>query len=322
MISVDLITANLLSPAVICFAVGAFAAIVRSDLRVPSQVYETISMYLLFAIGLKGGIALDQTEIGSFIPPLFMTLALGIFTPVVAYAVARYMGRLSNADAGAMAAHFGSVSAVTFMAALNFALLKEIEYEGFLTALLIILEIPGIIIALIITRLLSEDKDISLGNVVREAITSKSVILMGGGLLVGLLTDEKGIEAVTNVFITPFNGVLAFFLLEMGIVAANKMRESKTSLPFMLLFGTVMPIIFGGIGLLGGHLAGLSIGGAAIFATMVASASYIAAPVAVKMALPEANEGLYLTTAISITLPFNLLIGIPLYFALSNFVTF
>jgi hypothetical protein len=212
---------------------------------------------------------------------------------------------------------FGSVSAVTFMASVNFADQSGIAHEGFLTALLVLLEIPGIVVALMIAGCLHTTKKIHLGKVMHEAITGKSVILLTGGLLVGLLADRGGVASISNVFITPFQGVLAFFLLEMGVVAASRLKDAKSSLGFMLIYGTAVPVLFGCLGVLAGHLAGLSHGGIAILATMAASASYIAAPAAVKMALPDANPSLYLTTSISITLPFNIAIGIPLYFALA-----
>jgi uncharacterized protein len=320
MINSDLILSNLTSPAVICFVVGAFAALVKSDLRVPPQVHETISMYLLFAIGLKGGIALSATNPDEILRPMMATLFLGFITPIIAYALARRFGKLDVINAAALAAHFGSVSAVTFMASLNFVEQSGTNYEGFLTALLVVMEITGIVIALAIAGKLSSGKKVNLGHVVQEALTGKSVILLAGGLIVGLLGDRAGVNAITGVFITPFQGVLVFFLLEMGVVAASRLKDVKTALPFMLLFGTAVPLMFGTIGAFAGMWAGMSHGGIAILATMAASASYIAAPAAVKMALPDANPGLYLTTAISITLPFNIIIGIPLYFALADWL--
>ncbi|MFO0389436.1 MAG: sodium-dependent bicarbonate transport family permease [Alphaproteobacteria bacterium] len=320
MIDPALITTNLTSPAVLCFVIGAFAALVKSDLRVPPQVHETISMYLLFAIGLKGGIALSTTSIDAVLYPIVATLALGMITPIIAYILARKFGKLDVINAAALAAHFGSVSAVTFMASLNFAEQSGIGYEGFLTALLVVMEIPGIVIALALAGMLSSGEKVHLGHVVQEALTGKSVILLAGGLIVGLLGDRAGVNAITTVFITPFQGVLVFFLLEMGVVAASRLKEVKLSLPFMLMFGTAVPMLFGMLGAVAGMLAGLSQGGTAILATMAASASYIAAPAAVKMALPDANPGLYLTTAISITLPFNIIIGIPLYFTLAKWL--
>jgi uncharacterized protein len=313
-----LILANLTSPAVLCFVIGAFAALAKSDLRVPPQVHETISMYLLFAIGLKGGIALSATSMDVIFRPVVATLALGVITPVMAYILARKFGKLDVTNAAALAAHFGSVSAVTFMASLNFATQSGISYEAYLTALLVVLEIPGIVLALAIAGLFASNKKINLTRVVHEALTGKSVILLAGGLLVGLVGDRAGVNGITSVFITPFQGVLVFFLLEMGVVAASRLKEVKASLPFMLIFGTVVPLVFGAFGIVAGMWAGLSHGGTAILATMAASASYIAAPAAVKMALPDANPSLYLTTSISITLPFNIIIGIPLYFALAE----
>ena len=313
-----LIVSNLTSPAVLCFLIGAFAAWVKSDLRIPAQVHETLSMYLLFAIGLKGGIALSQTDATTILYPALVTLALGVITPIMAYALAHKIGKLDTLNAAALAAHYGSVSAVTFMAAIYFADQSGIAHEGFLTALLVVLEIPGIVVALMIAGYLNTTRKINVGDVVHEAVTGKSVILLTGGLLVGLLADRSGLESITNVFVTPFQGVLAFFLLEMGVVAASRLKEAKSSIGFLLVYGTAVPVLFGCLGVVAGHMVGLSHGGVAILATMAASASYIAAPAAVKMALPDANPGLYLTASISITLPFNIAIGIPLYFALAG----
>lgn len=277
-------------------------------------------MYLLFAIGFKGGISLSATSVDEVLRPIVATLALGIFTPVTAYIIARKFGKLDVVNAAAMAAHFGSVSAVTFMASHNFADQSGIPHEGFLTALLVVLEIPGIVVALAIAGLFATGKQIKLGQVIHEALTGKSVILLAGGLLVGLMGDRAGVNAITIVFIKPFQGVLVFFLLEMGVVAASKLKEVKRSLPFMLVFGTCVPLLFGMIGACAGMWAGLSQGGTGILATMAASASYIAAPAAVKMALPDANPSLYLTTSISITLPFNIIIGIPTYFGFASWL--
>lgn len=318
MFDAHLIISNLTSPAVLCFVIGAFAAMVRSDLRVPPQVHETISMYLLFAIGLKGGIALSETSFDIILNPIIATLALGIITPITAYIIARKFGKLDVINAAALAAHFGSVSAVTFMAALNFAQQSGVEYEAFITALLVVLEIPGIVIAISLAGLFASGRQIKISHVISESFTGKSIILLMGGLLVGMLGDRAGVSNITGVFITPFQGILTFFLLEMGFVAASRLKEVKASIFFMLGFGIVVPLMFSVLGTLAGQWAGLSMGGTAILATMAASASYIAAPAAVKMALPDANPGLYLTTSISITLPFNIIVGIPLYFAMAE----
>lgn len=318
--SSELIIANLTNPAVLCFLIGAVAAYLKSNLRVPPQVFETISMYLLFSIGLKGGIALDKTSIDVIIYPTLATLSMGVITPILAYAIAKKLGKLTVVDAAAVAAHYGSVSAVTFMAALSFADSAGISHEGYLTALLVLLEIPGIVIALSLAKMADKKSTMTLDKVVIEALTGKSVILLVGGLLVGMFADPAGVEKISIVFIGPFQGVLAFFLLELGVVAALRLKEVRQSLPFMLGYGIAVPLMFSVLAMFAGHFAGLDQGSLAVFITMVASASYIAAPAAVRMALPEANPAIYLTTSISITLPFNITVGIPLYFAMAKWM--
>jgi hypothetical protein len=253
--------------------------------------------------------------------PFFATLLLGILTPLIAYFLASKIGKLDSINACALAAHFGSVSAVTFMAAINFADSSSIPYERFVTALLVVLEIPGIVVALTLAGLINQSRQIHILEVITEAVTGKSVILLTGGLFVGLFAERTGVEAISSVFVTPFHGVLSFFLLEMGVVAASRLKDVKSSLKFMLTYGTVVPLLFAVLGIIAGKLAGLSIGGTAILATMAASASYIAAPAAVRMAIPDANPAIYLTTSISITLPFNIAIGIPLYFMIVKMVS-
>ncbi len=320
--NMDLIVSNLMSPAVICFAIGAFASLIKSDLRVPGQVHEGISMYLLFAIGLKGGLALSQTAFLVVFYPILATLALGVATPVISYFLAYKIGKMDRLNSAALAAHFGSVSAVTFMAALNFAQNASIVHEGFMTALVVVLEIPGIIVAIALAGLFAKNEKVNFKKVIHDAMTGKSVILLAGGAIVGLFADKSSLASISNVFISPFQGMLVFFLLEMGVVAASKLKEIKSLWLFMLIFGTVTPLLFACLGIFAGSLAGLSYGGAAILGVMAASASYIAAPAAVKMALPNANPAIYLTLSISITLPFNISIGIPLYFSMAKMFAF
>jgi uncharacterized protein len=318
--NLDLIFSNLLSPPVLCFLIGAFAALVRSDLRVPSQMFEAIGMYLLFAIGLKGGLALATDPAGvEIIRPIAATLLLGLSTPIIAFTVARYLGRQTIIDAAAIAAHYGSVSAVTFIAALNFAQYMNLPYNGMMTALLVMLEIPGIVVALLLARLLSRDTNAHMGEIIREALTGKSIILLLGGMIVGLMASNSAIPNLETVFKAPFQGILTFFMLELGYVAFQRLREgTRSQILFMVLFGILMPPVLAILGLGAGILAGLTGASLAIFMTMAASASYIAAPAAVKMSLPSANPGLYLTMAISITLPFNIVVGIPAYFWLAQ----
>jgi uncharacterized protein len=245
-----------------------------------------------------------------------------VVTPLVTYFLAKRIFKFSVIDSSALAAHFGSVSAVTFMAALNFAYITGVSYEEFMTALLVVLEIPGIIIALILAAKFNNTKNgkkINLRHAVIEAFTSKSIILLAGGLAIGAFADRVGVEKISGVFISPFQGILVFFMLELGFVAASRFREVKSEINKLLVLGTILPVVYGLFGIFIGINFGLSAGGTAILATMAASASYIAAPAAVKIALPEANPAIYLTTAISITLPFNIAFGIPMYFAISNY---
>lgn len=320
--SPDLILGNLLSPAVLCFLIGAFAALVHSDLRVPAQMFEAIGMYLLFAIGLKGGMSLAADGIdASVVLPVMATLVLGVVTCVLAFVVARWLGRVSIVDAAAIAAHYGSVSAVTFIAATNFANYLGQDYSGVMTALLVMLEIPGILVALILARFLTREKGVHVGHIIQEALTGKSIILLLGGMVVGYVTMPNALPALEAVFTIPFQGVLTFFMLELGYVAFTRLREADWSqIRFMALYGTLMPPVLAGVGLFLGLGAGLTGASLAIFVTMAASASYIAAPAVVKMSLPQANPGLYLTMAISITLPFNIVVGIPVYFWLAEHV--
>lgn len=311
---------NLTSPAVLAFFLGILACLVKSDLRVPQQVYDVISQYLLFSIGLKGGFALEQSGIGDVLLPAGATLILGASTPFIAFWVARVIGRQSRINAAALAAHYGSVSAVTFMAAISFVHVQygEGSYESYMTALLALLEIPAILIGLVIAsraRTASgAQASAPFSHVLAEVFTGKTMILLIGGMVIGYVSGAPGKALVEPVFFIPFQGVLVFFMLEMGIVAAERLREIKRrDAVFLLAFGTLIPLLFAVFGAVLGIWAGLSVPGTLIFTVMAASASYIAAPAAVRMSLPEANPAIYLSSALGVTLPFNLLVGIPLY---------
>jgi hypothetical protein len=311
MTSLSLVAANLLSPMVLAFVLGFIAAVVKSDLRLPDGLYQSLSMYLLFAIGLKGGVELSRAPISELWAPVLATLALSVVTPAIAYSVARRAGRLTPVDSAAMAAHYGSVSAVTFIASLSFAQLNGLKPEGFMPALVAVLEVPAILIALGIV--LKQEPGKSLGPLVRELLTGRTIILLAGGLLIGAISGPAGVEPIKPLFVDLFKGALTFFLLEMGLVAGGTVPDLKQHALFLLSFGTLVPLVNGALGAIFGIVAGLGIGGAGVLAAMAASASYIAAPAAVRMMLPQARPSLYLTGAIGVTFPFNLVIGIPLY---------
>jgi hypothetical protein len=312
---------NLLSPIPLAFALGVIARLLKSELSLPKDLYASLSIYLLFALGLKGGVELSHASFDTVLLPVGATLLLGTITPLITYATMRYAGRFGAIDSAAMAAHYGSVSAVTFIAAQEFVQRVGTPAEGFMPTLLTLLESPGIHIALVIgaverAKLRQAGGTVTsagIGAVLHEVLTGRTMILLVGGLLVGLLMGRSGWTAVSPFFDSGFKGALMLFLLEMGIVAGARLGDLQKVGPFLLAFGILMPILNGTIGALTGTWAGLSVGGATVLATMAASASYIAAPPAVRLTLPEANPTYTLTAALAITFPFNILAGIPLY---------
>jgi hypothetical protein len=309
----ELVQTNLLSPVVLAFVLGAVAVWARSDLRFPDGMYTGLSIYLMLAIGLKGGAALAATTPGEIWLPAVAVLGLGCAIPLWAYAVARRFGGLGVPDSAALAAHYGSVSVVTFVAALAFLDAAGARYEGFLPALVALMEVPAIAVAIAIAR--AAGRSGGWGPVMHEVLAGRSILLLAGGLAIGAASGPAGLERVAPVFVHPFQGVLVLFLLEMGMVAARRLRELRTAGVFLVVFGIGMPVLHGMLGAWVGTLAGLSLGGSTVMGVLAASASYIAAPAAVRVALPEANPGLYLTASLGITFPFNLAVGIPLCYA-------
>ncbi len=307
----ELITLNLGSPAVLAFVLGVFAAVIKSDLRFPEQVTSFLSSYLLFAIGLKGGMRLREADIADLIAPAGVTVLLGVLTPVVAFVVGRRWLRLDHANAASIAAHYGSVSAVTFTAAETFTRSADTLREGFMPALVAVLEIPGIVIALVLAARALGGR--SLRTAVHEVVTGKSVVLLIGGLVIGAVSPAKSVVKVEPFFVDLFMGFLCFFLLDLGTLAGQRMSEIRKSGTRLIVAAIGMPLVFGAVGVLAGTAAGLSVGGATVLGTMAASASYIAAPAAVRVGLPEADVGYALGAALGVTFPFNLVIGIPIY---------
>lgn len=316
MSSLELALSNLTHPAILAFVLGIIAALVRSDLHIPAGAAKLLSSYLLLAIGLKGGAALTEASPSELAGPVGATLVLGVVTPVVAYLVLKRWGRFSVVDAAGIAAHYGSVSAVTFAAALTFATAAGATAEQFLPALVALLEIPGILIALAIAHRTRTGG--GLRKAVTEVLAGSSMLLLIGGIAIGAVSGPAGRELVAPVFTAPFAGVLVLFLLHLGITAGHRLRDVRASGPFLIGFAIVMPLAGGAVGAAAGTLAGLSPAGAAVFGAMAASASYIAAPAAVEVSLPEANLAPALTASLGITFPFNLALGIPLYFALAT----
>lgn len=313
----EALQANLLSPMVLAFALGVVATLVRSDLKVPDALYDGLAIYLLLAIGLKGGVALSEARLRDVALPALATLALGVAIPVWCVAILRRLGGLDRVNAAAIAAHYGSVSAVTFIACLAFLQQIGQPYEGFLPALVAVLEVPGIVVALLLAR---RGTGSHWGETLRELVTGKSVILLTGGLAIGWVTGRPGFSHVAPLFEGLFKGALVFFLLELGLVAARRFRDLRRAGPFLIGFGLAMPVFHMALGVGLGTLAGLSVGGSTVLGILAGSASYIAAPAAVRIALPEANPSLYLTASLAVTFPFNLAVGIPLAHAFARLV--
>lgn len=318
------LSANLLSPAVLFFALGLTATLVKSDLKFPEALYVTLTIYLLTAIGFKGGVAINQAGLGVVILPALAAMILGILIPLWTYPLLRYVGKLRPVDAAAVCAHYGSVSAVTFIAATNYLKAINEPYETYATAFLAVMESPAIIVGVLLGKMsLGKDNSLFSGSfkdLLREAMFGRSVFLLVGALLVGALCGKPGMDKVEPFFVTPFQGVLALFLLEMGMVAGQRLGGLKKVGPFLIAFGIVMPLIHGFLGVWLGKYAGLSLGGTTLMGVLAASASYIAAPAAMRLSLPDANPALYLTPSLAITFPFNITIGVPVYYAMAKYV--
>lgn len=361
----DLVASNLISPLPLAFALGVLARVIRSDLSIPREIYSALGIYLLLSLGLHGGAELARTPLHTIAGPAAGVILLGLLTPVIAYTMLRSAGKFSVSDSAGIAAHYGSVSAVTFIAAGQFLAKVGTPVEPFMPTLLTLLEVPGIAVALMLGALglarerapavavmaygqggaavggfpgglagapgpLISGDEIARGaervhwrETLREVLTGRTMVLLVGGLAIGALISPASWESLTPVFDTKsaiFKGALLLFLLEMGLVAGERLGDLRKVGLFLLAFGIFVPLLHGALGVLIGSIAGLSAGGASLVGVMAASASYIAAPPAVRLSLPDANPTYSLTLALGITFPFNLLVGIPLFHEMARIV--
>ncbi|ANQ84648.1 sodium-dependent bicarbonate transport family permease [Azoarcus olearius] len=302
------------------FLLGFVARLARSDLKLPGQLYEALSIYLLLAIGLKGGMELAKQDPLQVLPQALAVLALGAAIPLVAFPILRRLGRFDRYNAAAIAGHYGSVSVVTFAVGVDYLTARSIPYEAYLPLFLVLLEMPGIVVGILLARLGGEGGKVRWGPLLHEIFLGKSMVLLAGGLIIGWVAGPKGLVPLEPFFFTLFKGVLCLFLLEMGLVAAGQAGALRTSGAFLVGFALAMPVIGATLGSVLGVAIGLSLGGTLLLATLAASASYIAAPAAMRIAVPEANPGLSITAALVITFPFNILLGIPLYERIAGFI--
>lgn len=311
---------NLIDPVILFFAVGLFAGIIKAELKIPEAIYEILSIYLLLSIGLKGGVQLSTTDLNSILKPIGGTLLVGILVPVIAFMILRKIGKLDRFNSAAIAAHYGSVSAVTFAVVITFLEKFNVPYENYSTVLLVLLEIPAIGIGILLARIGSGKQLLFKTELYKEIFLSRSIYLLLSGFAIGYIAGPEKIESVKFIFFDLFKGLLSIFLLEMGLVASRRFSDLKKVGVFLFFFAIIMPVISASVATFIGWLVGLSIGGTTILATLAASASYIAAPAAIRISIPEANPTFYLTMSLGITFPFNLIFGIPLYYNLAKLI--
>lgn len=309
--------ANLTSVGVLTFIFGFLAARIKSDVRVPDAIYQFLSIYLLFGIGLKGGHSLKLSSVSELAVPALTTLVCGVLIPFVAFFSLKLIKVLNDVDRGSIAAHYGSTSLVTFSAGLLFLESNNIFVEGYAPALLTLLEIPGLIVGIYLASRSLTTK-VRWSETLKEVLLGKTVLLLAGGLVIGLITPEEGYLKVSPFFVDLLNGLLVLFLLHLGYLAGSNFAEIKKVGAPLAAFGILFPLLSGVIGVTAGSLIGMSIGGATMLGILAASASYIAAPAAVSVALPTASPTLALMSSIGITFPFNLILGIPIYYKIAQ----
>jgi uncharacterized protein len=318
---------RMLDIVVLFFVLGLLARLAKSDLALPGALYETLSIYLLLAIGLKGGVELSKQSVQAVLPQVLWCLAMGLAIPCLLYPALRKLVGLGSYDAASVAAHYGSVSVVTFAVASAYLVQQQVAFEAHAALWVALLEAPGIVAGIALARWSAGGQGAGAAHspsawsaLAHDVFLGKSVLLLVGGLVIGTTMGEAGTAPIAPLFTVLFKGVLALFLLELGLVAGARLGELRRyGLP-LIAFAVIAPLLLALLGALGGKLLGLSTGGVAIMATLAASASYIAAPTAMRIAVPQANAALSITAALGITFPFNVIVGIPLYLQLAQWL--
>lgn len=298
-------------PVVLFFVLGVVAGLVRSDLKIPGSIYEALSIFILLSIGLKGGVELAKHPVGNLVLDGLIIVLVGAMIPLVAFPVLRFIGRMSRADSASIAAHYGSVSVVTFSVGITLLGHEMLEFEGYLIVFLVLLEIPALVIGVILAR--HGQGTVRWGKLMHEVFFGKSIYLLAGGLVIGFVAGSEGIKPLDKLFFDLFKGVLALFLLEMGLVASSRIAALREYGVFLAAFAMLMPMFSATLGIVTGWMLGFSVGGTFLLATLFASASYIAAPAAMRIAVPEANPALSIGASLGMTFPFNIFLGIPIY---------
>lgn len=305
-------------PVILFFLLGIAAGLGRSDLRIPSAIYEFLSLYLLLAIGLKGGIELSEYPFLPLLPKIVAVVLMGAVLPALAYPVLRKVGKLKRADAASTAAHYGSVSVGTYAVALAYLNSQKIEFESYVTLFLACLEMPAIVIGVFLARGITAK--MQWGRLMHEVFGGKAIVCLMGGLLIGWVSGRHGLSSIDAFFFDLFKGMLALFLLEMGLLCATQLSALRRYGLFLIVFGVVMPIFGAMLGCGLGYVMGLSLGGATLLAVLAGSASYIAVPAAMRVSVPEANPAVSLAASLGVTFPFNVTLGIPLYLHMAKWL--
>ena len=319
----ELVSQNFFSPAILFFALGIFAGFLKSDLEIPDSISRYLSIYLMMSIGFKGGVSISNTEDLNILVFYLISAAIifGFIEPFISFFILRITTKLDVPTAAAVAAHYGSISMVTFVTSCSFLRANQIAYEGYIIAILALMEAPAIISGLFIAHKLApetashkkEDKKLCF-----DIFTNGAILLLLGSFIVGVITGSHGMNQVEGFLVLPFHGILCLFLLDMGLIVAKNLHSLKKFTFPLFLFGLYMPLIGAFIGLIISKLIGLNVGTGTLFMVMCGSASYIAVPAAIRLSLPEANPSIYLPMSLGITFPFNILFGIPIYYSLAT----
>jgi len=337
----QLIQSNLLTPIVLFFLFGIIAARIKSDLKMPEAISEFLPIYLLAAIGLHGGIEMRKTGFEEMLVPMLVAIGLSLLFTLNHYQILRRLGKFNIFDSYALASTYGAVGAVTFSVGLSFLKNQGVTSEGYLAAILAVLEPVAFILAIFLTNMavskqirtkkqsISDDEELDIGmkqtstklsQVLKESITGKAIVILLGSIVIGYIIGKEGFESISIVFDELFTGAIVIFMIEMGIIAGQRLEDIKKVGIFLTSFSIIIPTINGIIGVLVSTALGLSLGGAVMFGLLLASASFIAAPAVLRHAIPQANPSLYITSALGITFPYNIIVLLPIMFTISTWV--
>jgi hypothetical protein len=340
----ELLQSNLLTPIVLFFLFGIIAARIKSDLKIPDAISEFLPIYLLAAIGLHGGIEMRNTGFETMLVPMLVAIGLSLLFTLNHYQILRRLGKFNLFDSYALASTYGAVGAVTFSVGLSFLKNQGVSSEGYLAAILAVLEPVAFILAIFLTNMavskqiktkkeslgeIQAESEIEMGisetktnlkQVLHESITGKAIVILLGSIIIGYMIGEEGFSSISIVFDELFTGAIVIFLIEMGIIAGQRLEDIKKVGVFLIAFSILMPTFNGILGVLVATALGLSIGGAVMFGLLLASASFIAAPAVLRHAIPQAKPSLYITSALGITFPYNIIILLPILFMVSSIV--